>query len=221
MVGVGIDFDGGDGVGAFGEAAAGDIEDGLIAPVGLIEVEDVFFQLTVGGDEAFVIPAGYAAFMAGGDGEVKDVPDEGAPDPGAFFDGGPGVFVDFVLPFFGVPLAAGFGVGGIVFVLVGVGAGAVLAEAVAAVAAGGAVEVEGFAPIFGFTFVPAGVFVPAEEVGDFIHFGVVALAGGGDGGAGGVFYGEDEGGAAAAIRFLFFLFFNYTYQSFNDEYFKH
>ena len=60
-VAVGINLHVGRRIGALGEAPVGDIDKRLVGPVGFVEVECVFFDLAVGGDEAFVVSAGGVA----------------------------------------------------------------------------------------------------------------------------------------------------------------
>ena len=80
-------------------------------------------------------------------------------------------FVDFRLPFFGMPLAGRFRLLRILLVLRHVGARAVFAHAKAAVPAGpgGACPVTRRNPPSRPSRIPAGIDVPAEQVGDFVH----------------------------------------------------
>ena len=78
------------------------MDEGLLGKPGLVDIIGVFSDLPVHGDQAFIIPAGSAAFPPEGTAEVKHVPDEAAPDKGPRSKGLAGIFVDQHLVFFAV-----------------------------------------------------------------------------------------------------------------------
>jgi hypothetical protein len=102
--------------------------------------------------------------------------------------------VDDGLPFFGMPLAVGHGLLGILLVLRHIRARAVFAHAKAAVPAVRAVFVERWAKIIlgSPAGIPAGINVPAEQVGNFIHLWILVHARRGNRRARGIFAVGDD-----------------------------
>ena len=76
-VGVGVHRDVGHRVGALGVAAAGDVGDRLLAPIGFVEEEVVLLYLPVEGHQTLRVGAADIAFVANRGTEVEHVPDEG------------------------------------------------------------------------------------------------------------------------------------------------
>lgn len=189
------------------EAAAGDVDDGLIGPACLVEVEGVLFEFAVVGDDAFVVEGLEAAFLADWGCEVEGVPEEDAPEPVAVLHDVPGGFVEEGLVFLGVPGSVVDGhlrVGEAAFVMLGVGACAVFGDADGAGHwAGGdfGVELVDLGPVVVGIDVPAVVAVEGDCVGDVVEFvGRAAVVGEDDGARGVEGFGEvvelpREGGA--------------------------
>ena len=84
------------------------------------------------------------------------------------------------LIFFGMPLASGFGLTGMIFVLRHVGPRAVFADGNAAEPAVMTVAVQNAPVVAQFSTIPAGVNIPTEQIGDLIQGGPFSAARGGN-----------------------------------------
>ena len=76
---IGVDLDLGHILGAVHIAAAAQVHERLLAPIGLVEIEGVFFQLAVKGDKALLVFAVLAALIAAIGGKIKHIPHIGCP----------------------------------------------------------------------------------------------------------------------------------------------
>ena len=99
--------------------------------------------------------------------------------------------MDFRLPFFGMPLAGGLWLFRIFLVLRGVRARAVFAHAKTAVCGCRSPRVQVAAVIFLCAAIPAGINVPAEQIGNFVHLRTIIVSGRRDGRARRVFAVRD------------------------------
>ena len=158
---VGVDLDDGGVFLAVGTAAAGDVDERLVAPPCFVEVESVLFGLAVKRHQALVVHAGLAALVAGVGGKVEHIPHMRRPQPGVAVKAAQHVLVVNGLVILGMVAAAR-----VQAVQVGHRLGAVLAEAQRAV---GVDEVEEIHPQIVEEeprHIPAQVQVPADQVGD-------------------------------------------------------
>src|SRR5580704_15139330 len=95
--------------------------------------------------------------------------------------------MQFRLVFLGMPLAPGFGRNGILFMLRNISASPVFADTKTAIATAAFAGIKHLSVIVLGTVIPAGIDVPAELVGDLVHFGSGVRHRRPDGRASGVF----------------------------------
>ena len=135
---------------------------GLLAPVGLVQVEGVLFDFAVKGDKSLLVLAVFAALVAPVGGKVEHIPDMGRPQPRAVSNHFCHVLVIDALVGFGI--VALFGVGALVG---GVGVRAVLRKTDAAVRVFGVVGIKKVIVLVKLAQVPAKIQVVAVHIGNF------------------------------------------------------
>ena len=135
---------------------------GLLAPVGLIQVEGVLLDFAVKGDKPLLVFAVFAALVAPVGGKVEHIPDMGCPQPRAVSNHFCHMLVVDALVGFGIVVF--FGVGA----LVGrVGVCAILRKTDAAVGVFGVVGVKKVVVLVKLTQIPAKIQVIAVHIGNF------------------------------------------------------
>ena len=181
---VGVDLDFGHGLGAVHIAAAAQMHEGFFfVPGSLVQIEGVFLERAVKGDDALLVLAVLAALITAVGGEIKQIPHMGGPQPGTFLNEFEHMLMVNALVAFGV--VALFGGSALVF---GIGVGAVLGESDAAVGILCVVFVKELLVLFQFSQIPAKVQVVAVHIGNFQNraFGLQHEHVGHGGGPGGV-----------------------------------
>ena len=159
QVGVNLDF--GDILGPVHIPAAAGVHKGLLAPVGLIQVEGVLLDFAVKGNKALLVFAVLAALVPAVGSKVEHIPDVGSPQPGPVGNHFGHVLMEDALV--GLGIVTLFGMGS----LVGrIGVGAVLAEADAAVGILGVIVVKEFIVLVQVPQIPAEIEVIAVHIGD-------------------------------------------------------
>ena len=143
-------------------AAAAGMYKGLLAPVGLVQVEGVLLDFAVKGDKSFLVLAVFASLIAAIGSKVEHIPDMGRPQPRAVGNHFCHVLVVDALVGFGI--VALFGVGALVG---GVCVRAVLRKTDAAVGIFGVVGIKKVVVLVQFTQIPAKIQVVAVHIGDF------------------------------------------------------
>ena len=83
---IGVDLDFSHILGAVHIAAAAQVHERLLAPVGLVEIEGVFFELAVKGDKSLLVLAVLAALITAIGGKIEHIPRMGGPQPRAVGD---------------------------------------------------------------------------------------------------------------------------------------
>ena len=168
------------------EPLGADMHEGLLAPVGFVQIETIFLGLAVKGDEALMVHARFAALIPGVSGKVEHIPDVGGPHVGIALKALEQIFVINGLVFLGVVSPAGMG---------GMEVGHSLAAVFGiAQAPAGIDQMEEAHPHVVEPqprHVPAQVQVPAYHVGDVSHF----VEGAAHGVAG-------QGGEAVFVHFM-------------------
>ena len=159
---IGVDLDLGHILGAVHIAAAAQVHKGLLAPIGLVEIEGVFFDLAVKGDKSLLVLAMLAALIASIGGKVEHVPHMGRPQPRTVGNHLSNVLVVNALVALGV--VALFRVAALVL---GVGVCAILRKADAAVRKIGMVFVKELVVLLKVPQIPAEVEVVAVHIGNF------------------------------------------------------
>ena len=135
---------------------------GLLAPVGLVQVEGILLDFAVKGDKPLLVFAVFAALIAPIGGKVEHIPDMGRPQPRAVSNHFCHVLVIDALVGFGI--IALFGVGALVG---GVGVRAVLRKSDAAVRVFGVVGIKKVVVLVKLAQVPAKIQVVAVHIGNF------------------------------------------------------
>ena len=133
----------------------------LLAPIGLVEIEGVFFQLAVKGDKSLLVLAVLAALIAAIGGKIKHIPHMGRPQPRTVGNHLCDMLMVNALVTLGV--VALFRVAALVL---GVCVCAVLRKADAAVRVIGMVLVKEFVVLLQFAQIPAEVEVVAVHIRD-------------------------------------------------------
>ena len=155
---------------------------GLLAPIGFVEIEGVFFELAVKGDKALLVLAVLAALVPAIGSKIEHIPHMGGPQPRTVGDHFCHVLVVDALVALGV--VALFRVAALVL---GVGICAVLGQTDAAVRVIGMVLVKELIVLLQFSQIPAKIEVVAVHIGNFQngavdaqheHVGHGGLAGG-------------------------------------------
>ena len=137
------------------------MHEGLLAPVGLVEIEGVFFQLAVKGDKTLLVFAVLAALVPAIGGKVEHIPHMGRPQPRTVGDHLCNMLVVNALIAFGV--VALFRVAALIL---GVSICAILRKADAAVGVIGVVFVKELVVLLQFAQIPAKIEVVAVHVRD-------------------------------------------------------
>ena len=159
---IGVDLDLGHILGAVHIAAAAQVHERLLAPIGLVEIEGVFFELAVKGDKSLLVLAMLAALVAAIGGKVEHIPHMSRPQPRTVGNHLSNVLMVNALVALGV--VALFRVAALVL---GVGICAILRKADAAVRVIGMVFVKELVVLLQFTQIPAEVEVVAVHIGNF------------------------------------------------------
>ncbi len=155
----------------------------FVRPVRLVKIKRILLSLTIAGDESLVVQSVRAALMPRADGKIEHRPDERAQINGRSFHRRPGGFVELRLPFFRMPLAIRLGLFGILFMLPDIGTRTIFADGKNRQSGSCGRYLSSNAPKFSFgppSRIPAGINVPAKQVGDFVHLGKLISARGTD-----------------------------------------